>query len=253
MYFTRITITLKHGGISKMTYDPKRAWNIAATEITLPDSDGYFLYIKVPTASGENTSEFIVDKGYVVPSRDAGYFICPWGYIHPPVGGSREYSPYWGNKRGANGQSAYVYIAYASAADGTGFTMTFNAALDYIAIKATTTPIASPAASDFAGLWKNYKGVNGQDGSQPLQITGITLTAANWTLVSGLYEYDLANANITANSIVDVIPANSSIAIVKAAEVLPETDSSTGSVKLYATNAPTGDITVTINITEKQV
>lgn len=106
MYSTRITITLKHGGISKMTYDPKRAWNIAATEITLPDSDGYFLYIKVPTAAGENTSEFIVDKGYVVPSRDAGYFICPWGYIHPPVEGVREYSPYWGNKKGVSLEKA---------------------------------------------------------------------------------------------------------------------------------------------------
>ena len=153
-----------------MTYDPKRAWNISATEITLPDSDGYFLYIKVPTAAGENTSEFIVDKGYVVPSRDAGYFICPWGYIHPPVGGSREYSPYWGNKRGSNGQSAYVYIAYASADDGTGFTMTFNSSLDYIAIKATTTPIASPAASDFVGLWKKYKGEPASLSSIPYDI-----------------------------------------------------------------------------------
>lgn len=85
------------------------------------------------------------------------------------------------------------------------------------------------------------------------QITGITLITANWSLVAGLYEYTLADVNITDNSIVEVIPANASIAIIKAAEVLPETDSSAGSVKLYATNAPTGDISVTINITEKQV
>lgn len=85
------------------------------------------------------------------------------------------------------------------------------------------------------------------------QITGITLISANWSLVSGLYEYNLADSNITVNSIVEVIPSNSSISIIKAAEILPETDSNTGSVKLYATNAPTGDISVTINITEKQV
>lgn len=85
------------------------------------------------------------------------------------------------------------------------------------------------------------------------QITGITLITANWSLVAGLYEYTLSDVNITANSIVEVIPANTSIAIIKAAEILPETDSSAGSVKLYATNAPSGDISVTINITEKQV
>ena len=56
---------------------------------------------------------------------------------------------------GTDGDDAYVYIAYASDTSGTGFTMTFNALLDYIAIKTTTTPIVSPSASDFTGLWKN--------------------------------------------------------------------------------------------------
>ena len=94
--------------------------------------------------------------------------------------------------------------------------------------------------------WTSAAGVGA-----PTQVTGITLSSGSWTLVAGLYEYDYANANITVNSIVDVIPANADIAIVKAAEVLPLTESSAGSVKLYATNAPTGDIGVTINITEK--
>lgn len=83
----------------------------------------------------------------------------------------------------------------------------------------------------------------------PLQITGITLLSASWTLVSTLYEYDLANANITANHVVDVIPENAGIAIVKAAEILPKTVSSAGSVKLYATNAPSANIGITIILT----
>lgn len=66
---------------------------------------------------------------------------------------------------GADGASAFVYIAYASDASGTGFTMTFNASLDYVAIKSTTTAISSPSASDFTGLWKNYKGATGATGS----------------------------------------------------------------------------------------
>lgn len=67
---------------------------------------------------------------------------------------------------GVDGDDAYVYIAYASDASGTGFTTTFNAALDYIAVKATTTEITTPQASDFTGLWKNYKGATGAQGIQ---------------------------------------------------------------------------------------
>lgn len=59
---------------------------------------------------------------------------------------------------------SYLYIAYASDAIGTNFTMVFNAALDYIAVLPTTTPIAAPVVGDFAGLWKNYKGIQGIQG-----------------------------------------------------------------------------------------
>ncbi len=247
---------------------------------------------------------------------------------------------------GDDGASAFVYIAYASDDSGTGFTLTFNAALDYIAVKATTTAIASPVASDFTGLWKNYQGADGADGAagadgddgtdgaagpnevttstdsnitgilkgtgtkvaqaaagtdyqapltfgiastnavkidaadvadneyakftangvegrssaevlndigaaaKPLQVGSITLTSTSWSLVTGLYEYDLSNANIASTKQVDFIPDNASIAIIKAAEVLPKTVSGAGTVKFYATNAPSGNITGTIIITE---
>ena len=64
-----------------------------------------------------------------------------------------------------SGVSAYVYIAYASDASGGDFTMTFDAALDYIAILTTTTEISLPDVYDFVGLWKNYKGAAGADGA----------------------------------------------------------------------------------------
>jgi len=67
---------------------------------------------------------------------------------------------------GVDGEDAYVYIAYASDSSGTGFTMTFDPALDYIAIKSTNTEITTPQASDFTGLWKNYKGATGATGPQ---------------------------------------------------------------------------------------
>lgn len=96
------------------------------------------------------------------------------------------------------------------------------------------------------GVW-----VSVMANQKPIQVTGITLSVAGWDLVSGLYEYDLANSNITANSIVDAIPMNATIDIAIAAIVLPQTDSSAGSVKLYAKNEPTADIEITINIQEK--
>jgi len=88
---------------------------------------------------------------------------------------------------------------------------------------------------------------------KPIQVTGLTLLDTGWTLDSGLYYYDLANVNITANSIVEVIPDNADVAIIKAAEVLPSTLSSLGNVRIWSTNEPTADIGVTINITEKAI
>ena len=80
------------------------------------------------------------------------------------------------------------------------------------------------------------------------QITGKTVATGAWSLVSGLYEASISDGNILSTSIVDVIPSNSSISVVKAAEILPQTDSSAGAVKIYATNLPTASITVTLNI-----
>ena len=113
--------------------------------------------------------------------------------------------------------------------------------------------IASPTLSIIASnvTETNYGNVQvAINALKVLQVTEQTLTAANWTLVSGLYEYDLANANITATKFVEVIPDNATIAITKAAELLPTNVSSAGSVKLYSKNLPTGDIVVTINIYE---
>lgn len=65
---------------------------------------------------------------------------------------------------GVDGANSYVYIAYASDDSGTDFTLTFDSELNYVAIKHTTTAIASPIVSDFTGLWKNYKGPTGATG-----------------------------------------------------------------------------------------
>lgn len=80
----------------------------------------------------------------------------------PPVSSGGSGTP---GADGADGEDAFVYIAYASDASGTGFTMTYDSGLDYIAIRSTTTAIASPVVGDFAGLWKKYKGEPGTNGT----------------------------------------------------------------------------------------
>lgn len=97
---------------------------------------------------------------------------------------------------GADGASSYTYVAYASDDSGTDFTTTFDANLDYIAFKTTTSPIASPQASDFTGLWKNYKGATGATGA-----TG----AAGADGADGLIQSVVAGSNITVD---DTDPAN---------------------------------------------
>jgi len=69
---------------------------------------------------------------------------------------------------GGDGVSSYTYMAYASDGVGTDFTNVFNPDLDYIAIKTITSPLVSPVAGDFTGLWKNYKGPIGEPGDDGL-------------------------------------------------------------------------------------
>ncbi len=92
-------------------------------------------------------------------------------------------------------------------------------------------------------------GATGPTGTVPItQVTGITVATGGWSLVSGLYEYDISDANITASSIVDVIPDNGDYTTVVAAQLLPANLSSSGQVKIFSVNLPTVDFDVTINI-----
>lgn len=66
---------------------------------------------------------------------------------------------------GADGQSAYIYVRYAADAIGTDFSDTPSIGRKFIAVKNSTTAIASPIAADFTGLWAKYLGDDGAPGS----------------------------------------------------------------------------------------
>lgn len=137
------------------------------------------------TTGAAGTDASVVNVG--IPSAAVFNFTIPRGNTGATGAAGSD---------GADGDSAYVYIAYASDASGTGFTTTFNAALDYIAVKATTTAIVTPQASDFTGLWKNYKGVQGIQGIQgEIGLTGAA-GAAGAAGTDGTDGTDGANAYV---------------------------------------------------------
>ena len=92
---------------------------------------------------------------------------------------------------GPTGQSVYPYIAYASDASGTDFTMVWEegAGLNYIAFKISTISIPSPTAEDFAGLWVRFNGL-------PSNATFTSVTSSNLNAATS----SLGNANASVIS-----------------------------------------------------
>jgi hypothetical protein len=88
----------------------------------------------------------------------------------------------------------------------------------------------------------------GGGGGGITQITGVTFNSGSWSLSGSFLIYDYSNTGITTNSVVSVIPSNASIGTVIQSQILPQTDSSAGSVRLYASYQPSNNITATINI-----
>lgn len=69
---------------------------------------------------------------------------------------------------GVAGDSAYLYIGYASDDIGTDFSLDYNSPSmlprKYIAALSTATEIITPLAADFAGLWVKFVGDDGDPG-----------------------------------------------------------------------------------------
>jgi hypothetical protein len=93
------------------------------------------------------------------------------------------------------------------------------------------------------------KNINLSEMATVITIEDVSILSASWTddtATSGYWLYDYANVEITANDSVDAIFALTSLE--DAEKVLKITDSSTGSVRLYATAQPTENLTCDIRI-----
>jgi hypothetical protein len=138
-----------------------------------------------------------------------------------------------------NGLTAQVQN-FATGTSGTDFAI--NSVTDTHTFNLPTASATNRGALSSAD-WTTFNGKQ----NRFIQASA-TLTTAGWSLVSGLQEQVLSNANITASSSVDIIPNNADIDIVIAAQILPKTDAQSGGVKVYAKNLPTGNIGVTLQI-----
>ena len=112
---------------------------------------------------------------------------------------------------GDDGDSAYVYVRYASDTSGSGFSQYPSASLPYIGIITTDTEIANPSASDFSGKWVRYigqQGTAGTDGVSTYTYVGYATSTegANFSLTptSGL-KY---RAEIHTNTAIDTPTAS---------------------------------------------
>lgn len=143
-----------------------------------------------------------------------------------------------------NATAGYIYL-YEAANNGT------NAIRLQAPTNLATSPTFTlPSADGTSGQVVQTNGSGGLSfvTKKVNSVSSITVLTGAWSLVSGVYEATISNANISATSIVDVIPNNADASTIRTAGLLPRTDSSAGAVKIYATSAPAATITVTLNI-----
>ena len=77
---------------------------------------------------------------------------------------SAAWSPAIALPQGADGKNAYLYVRYASDAEGTGFSPAPSSALPFIGIIVTDTELTSVDAAAFTGKWVRYQGEKGEPG-----------------------------------------------------------------------------------------
>lgn len=153
-------------------------------------------YIYVGYASDANGTNFSL-----TPSPNLAYVA--WLASNTPISPlqASNFAGLWVNYQGPqgnSGQSAYVYIAYASDTSGTGFTTAFDPTKDFIAIITTTAPIAAPQAANFAGLWKQYGSSLAVSGPLTLNNSILGVNASSNATPNSLVQCD-ANGNFSAN------------------------------------------------------
>lgn len=168
---------------------PANGWIELEVLAAVVEADGCHLYVAhARDCSGSGFS--------LAPSDDLPYLAIRTS-MTPLIPQAADFAGRWIHLRGTpgqngndgtpgiNGTAAFLSVAWASAPDGTGFSTAPGPGLFYRAEKVTSSPIVSPTAADFAGLWLNVRGVsgangeNGNDGADGASVFGMVAYAAD--------------------------------------------------------------------------
>ena len=156
----------------------------------------------------------------------------------------------YGSRANASGQTNQIVIGHNAVGNGSNTVQIGNTSITKVYTSGKIEHAAATLDSESATLGNVKTEINAK---APNVVTGVTISTSGWTLVSGLYEKSISDANITANSIVEVIVDKADTVTQLAAVFAGRTDSSAGSVKIYALNVPTASMGASLIITEKSV
>lgn len=124
---------------------------------------------------------------------------------------------------GLHGQSVFGYQAYATAADGTGFSLTYTGVQTYRAILLSNVIIPTPVQGNFTGLWQRWTGPDGISGAVTRNwkfsnntaatdpgSTYVKLNNADLTLATAIYISETDNSSISVAALIALVAASSS-------------------------------------------
>lgn len=138
-------------------------------------------YLYIAYASDDQGSDFSL-----IPSSELKYRaeVTSRTYIANPTAQTFANAE-WVKYVGDNAANGYLYIAYASDDQGTGFTLTPSESKPYIAYLVSQTEIAVPDADDFTGsTWIKYIGNDGAAGTNFMKQFSQSLTIGTGTFNS---------------------------------------------------------------------
>ncbi len=112
----------------------------------------------------------------------------------------------------------------------------------------TLTTTGTSGAATLIGSTLNIPQYGGGGGASIVRLTGQTLTASSWTLVSGYYTYTFSNVNITTNTRVDFTPDNTSYLEVTTCGMQTQVTVAAGSCTFFSLFPPQTNITGEVTI-----
>lgn len=172
-----VAAMLAYGFALQFSEDGETDWH-STQDATV---DQYFRF-RSKSGSGDWSDPILIPKGVDGEDGEDGKSAYQ---IWLDNGHTGTEAQFLASLKGDAGTSSYTYVAFASDANGSNFSLTQSSSLKYRAEIHTTTPIATPTASDFSGAtWMKYLGDDGNGVDSATATTLAPGSAATASLVN---------------------------------------------------------------------